>query len=449
MNNAITILDHLHFATPTTEQKNALTGMADFSKKENTDDFMILCGAAGTGKTSIVSAFINYLNQMNVSYQIAAPTGRAARIIGRKSNAVSSTLHSMIYTVVPNKKTGTVSWQLKQNHCAKETIYIIDEASMIPSRPGGGNSLFKSNNSLLADLVAYVKNGNKSNKVLLLGDRYQLPPINETQSNALCSQYLTTTFGWKGKSNMLTEVKRQVEGSVIMMNAVNTRKGIDKNHAKVEIKAPRCSSLSHAAKQYVDDFTTHGEVHAISIGSTHNMNIYFNSAVREKLFGKEALKIECGDLMMVTSNWNRGTNRLFNGDHVMVKDFFPEQMEEIAGLHFMPIKVVNKTLAGAEEEIDDYLLVESLTAPNGQLGEAKENNLRTERFKTNRNFSESGLPEHDRYVGALRLNYGYSITCNKAQGGEWEKVYFNTFFVPNLKFQYTAITRAKTNLVLY
>jgi exodeoxyribonuclease-5 len=159
--------------------------------------------------------------------------------------------------------------------------------------------------------------------------------------------------------------------------------------------------------------------------------------------------LEPGDLMMVTTNWSRNSHRLYNGDHVTIKEIFPELIKEVAGLHFMPVKIVHKNMEGLEEIIEDYLLVESITAKNGQLDFNAENRLRHERFAKNLPFSESGLPEDDKYVGALRLNYGYSITCNKAQGGEWEKVYLNTYHIPGLRFQYTAITRAKTNLVFY
>lgn len=450
MKSTITILDHLHFSTPTTEQRNALLGMAEFSKNQTSDDFMILCGAAGTGKTSIVSAFIGYLNQMDVRYQIAAPTGRAARIIGRKSKTMSSTVHSMIYTAVSNKKTGAVIWRLKQNLNSKETIYIIDEASMIPSAPNNDDaSLFKSENSLLNDLVTFVKNGHKGNKVLFLGDRYQLPPMHEIESRALCAEYLQRTYGWKGKTNLLTKVKRQEDGSQIIVNAIKTRKGIDDGKTEIKLEGYKFSSPWRAADDYVHNFLNNGTEYAISIGATHNMNNVFNKAVREKLFGKNALMLEPGDLMIVTTNWSRNSHRLYNGDHITVKEVFPELIEEVAGLHFMPIKVIYKSIEGTEEVIEDYLLVESIASKNGQLDFNAENRLRHERFTKNRPFSETGFPEDDRYVGALRLNYGYSITCHKAQGGEWEKVYLNTFHLPSLRFQYTAVTRARSGLMFY
>jgi exodeoxyribonuclease-5 len=126
-----------------------------------------------------------------------------------------------------------------------------------------------------------------------------------------------------------------------------------------------------------------------------------------------------------------------------------DAIEVVAGLHFVPIKLKSKSIAGNEEIIEDYLLLESVNNPSGQLLLADEKRLRFERNTKNKVYRESGFPSDDRYVGAIRLTYGHSITCHKAQGGEWEKVYMNEFGIPSLKYQYTAITRAKTNLVRY
>lgn len=91
--------------------------------------------------------------------------------------------------------------------------------------------------------------------------------------------------------------------------------------------------------------------------------------------------------------------------------------------------------------VEDYAVVESLLMPGGKIDHRAENELRNQRYIKNRIFRESQMPGDDRYVGALRLMYGHAITCNKAQGGEWKKVYINTLGIPSLKWQYTAITR--------
>lgn len=449
MKNAITILDHLQFDCPTTEQKAALLGMSDFVKKDNTDDFFILCGSAGTGKTSITTALIGYLNSKSISYNIAAPTGRAARILGRKSKTVNSTIHSLIYNIKTNSDTGQVNFVLKQNDVKDYNIFIIDEASMIASKaPKDLKNLFQSKNSLLSDLIKFVKSGNDLNKIIFLGDKNQLPPINEKVSLALSKEYLVNNFNLKGEAKLLTEVKRQEDGSYILKNATKLREGIDKNNKSVIFEGIKKLSIEDAARNYVLDYLANGEESIISIGTTHNMNKMFNNNVRTKIYGRNAKIIENEDLLLVTQTWKRNGYKLFSGDHVIVKEINLNAIETVAGLRFAQIKLISKNLKGVEEIIDDYLLLDSVLNPSG-LTSKQENQLRHERFKKNKVYRENLNPWDDRYVGAIRMTYGHSITCNKAQGGEWDKVLINSYYMPSLRFQYTAITRSKQEVSFY
>lgn len=449
MNNAITILDHLQFDCPTAEQKAALLGMSDFIKKENKDDFFILCGAAGTGKTSITTALIGYLNSKMINYSIAAPTGRAARILGRKSNTVNSTIHSLIYNVSSNLNTGEVNFTLKENNDENFTVYVIDEASMISTKvKNDTSSLFKAKNSLLSDLIKFIKSGNSNNKMIFLGDKNQLPPINEKESLALSQTYLTSEYDITGTSRLLTEVKRQKDGSFVLKNAVTLRKGIEKGLKQVRLEGIKKQSIANASSDYVNEYLTNGQDSIISIGATHNMNNFFNKIVRNKLYGFKAKIIEKDDLLLISKTWKRNGFKLFSGDHVTVKEIDLDKIEIVANLSFVPIKLYSKDLSGKEEIIDDYLLLDSVLHPKG-LTMKQENTLRHERFRKNKVYRESLKPWDDRYVGAIRATYGHSITCNKAQGGEWNNVLVNSFFMPSLRFQYTAITRAKSEVSFY
>lgn len=449
METTITILDHLQFDCPTAQQRVALMAMSDFVSDTNKDDFYILCGAAGTGKTSITTALIGYLNAKAIHYKIAAPTGRAARILGRKSKTVNSTIHSLIYNVQTNSETGEIKFVLKENTIKDRTIFIIDEASMIASnQQSEEGSLFKSDNSLLKDLIDFVKNGNPLNKIIFLGDKNQLPPVNEIDSKALSGEYLQNKFQLQGKSYLLTEVKRQEDGSLILKNAINIRLGIESNAQKVNLFGVEKKTVSQASNEYVKEFLNNGSESVISIGATHKMNKMFNNVVREKIYGIGAKTIELNDLLIVTSTWRRNDFQLYSGDHVTVLECNHNEVELVAGLHFLPVKLLSKSFQGQEEIIQDYILLDSVLHPEG-LTIANENRLRHERFSKNKAYRESGNPSDDRYVGAIRATYGHSITCNKAQGGEWDKVLINSFFMPSLRYQYTAVTRAKNNLLIF
>lgn len=449
MENVITILDHLQFDCPTAQQRSALLGMSDFVKESNKEDFFILCGAAGTGKTSITTALIGNLNSKAINYKIAAPTGRAARILGRKSKTVNSTIHSLIYNTKPNPQTGEVIFELKENTIKEISIYIIDEASMVSSTVNKEEgSMFTAKNSLLSDLIIFVKNGNPDNKIIFLGDKNQLPPVNETDSKALCLEYLKAKFQLNGTAHLLTEVKRQEDGSYILKNATAIREGIDANFQKVFLHGVEKQSISKASSAYVKEYLNNGFENTVSIGATHKMNKMFNNVVREKLFGNRNNTLETNDLLLVTSTWRRNDFQLYSGDHVTVLEVNSNETELVAGLHFVPVKLLSKSIQGTDEIIEDYILLESILNPEG-LKLEQENRLRHERFTKNKVYRESGNAADDRYIGAIRATYGHSITCNKAQGGEWDKVFMNTFFIPSLKYQYTAVTRAKSSLILY
>jgi exodeoxyribonuclease-5 len=449
MKTAITILDYLQFDEPTSQQRIALLSMSDFVKESNTDDFYILCGAAGTGKTSITTALIGYLNSKAINYKIAAPTGRAARILGRKSKTVNSTIHSLIYNTKANPETGEVNFELKENTVKEISIYLIDEASMVASTiQKEEGSLFTSKNSLLSDLIRFIKSGNSNNKLIFLGDKNQLPPINETDSKALCEEYLKAKFKLNGSSHLLTEVKRQEDGSYILKNAIAIREGIDANLIKVNLQGVERKSIAQASTDYVNEYLNHGFENTVSIGATHKMNKMFNNIIREKLYGSKADTIVPNDLLLITNTWKRNDFQLYSGDHVTVLEVNSNETEYVAGLHFLPVKLSSKSIHGDEEIIEDYILLESILNPEG-LKLEQENRLRHERFSKNKVYRQTGNAYDDRYVGAIRATYGHSITCNKAQGGEWKKVFINSFFMPSLKYQYTAVTRASESLILY
>jgi exodeoxyribonuclease-5 len=449
MENNITILDYLHFDCPTAQQKEALLGMSTFIKSDNKDDFYILCGTAGTGKTSITSALIGYMNAKATHYKIVAPTGRAARILGRKSKTLTGTIHSLIYDVKTNSETGEIIFALKENPVKELSIYIVDEASMVgATMQKQEGSLFSSKNDLLSDLIRFIKNGNANNKIIFLGDKNQLPPINENDSMALCANYLREKFEMNGNSYILTEVKRQEDGSYILKNAVAIREGIENNSSKVQLQGVEKISIGQAAISYVSAYNISGYETVISIGTTHKMNSMFNKNIRAQLYGMNNKTIEKDELLLVTQTWRRGDFQLYSGDHVVVTEMNLNEMEVVAGLHFLPVKLTSKNIHGTIEIIEDYLLLESILNPEGLKAE-QENRLRYERFQKNKVYRETGNAADDRYVGAIRAAYGHSITCNKAQGGEWDKVFMNSFFIPSLKYQYTAVTRAKSSLVIY
>jgi exodeoxyribonuclease-5 len=435
------IFKHLHFSHPTKEQETVLKAMESFIEEKDPYDFLVLCGAAGTGKTSVTAALIGYLNSLGKPYKISAPTGRAARILGRKAKTTTSTIHSMIYSPKSDNETGRVTFKLKIGYNSKPTIYIIDEASMIPKDVDKEVGLFEVEKGLIFDLIGYIKKANVNNKIIFLGDHYQLPPIGEQQSYALNKDFLEQTFNLKGSAYLLTEVKRQDDGSYILENATEIRNAIDNKKASYPIQGLQSRNIYSAADNYAKGTKEDGLENSVAIGVSNKANQFFNDLVRERIFGKAKKVLEIGDLLMVTQNWFRNGIQLYNGDHVELLNVDWNIQEQVAGLHFVAIKV-RLLFAEKETVVEDFAIVESLVSLGGKIDSTLENELRRQRYIKNKIFRESNMPGDDRYVGALRLMYGHAITCNKAQGGEWKKVYINTMGIPSLKWQYTAVTRA-------
>lgn len=439
------IQDYLHFSQPTKEQVSTLTAIEKFVSTENQDDFLILSGAAGTGKTSIISALIGLLNATEIRYKVAAPTGRAARILGRKSNTTASTLHSLIYNASENENTGKVAFKLKEPAAKDYTVYIIDEASMIPKNKGETTSLFEAERGLLFDLLEYTKAANVSNKILFIGDRNQLPPVNEKESFALNIAFLESTFNLKGSEHLLTEIKRQEDGSYILENSKEIREAIDNRKNIAPIRGHRSKSIYDAADNFVRDVRKDGLENQVAISVSHKANKFFNDLVRQRLHGRAKKILEIGDLLLVVQNWRRNAQNLYNGDHVKLVEVDLDNVDVVAGLHFVPITV--EILFGETQEfVEAFAILDCLVEPGGHLDFEKWKALRHERYTKNKIYRDSKLPGDDRYVGALQLVYGNAITCQKAQGGEWEKVYINTLGIPSLKWQYTAVTRGKSEI---
>ncbi len=445
------MLDLLHFAQPTVEQVSVLHALEGFVDEKNTDDFMVVCGSAGTGKSSIMNAVVLYCQQNKTRVQIAAPTARAARLIAAKTSDTATTLHSLLFTVSTKPDEAPIHFTLKKDKEEDYTIFIIDEASMVNSQVTRNHEdeLFNCNIAILNAIYSFVKSGNPRNKVIFVGDRYQLAPVGETESNALYADYLKSRFKWKGEVHELTIVKRQESDSYILDAATALRNRMIAQTIMPIINVPKVGNVFNAAQLYVADLHQYGPNKVVAIAATHKQNRFFNNQVRTIRFGSAAQKVLPGDVLTIKRNWKRNGVTLYNGDMVIVKEVHYEQKELIAGLTFVPVLLRAKNEKNEEITIADYLLLDTIDFRLGSLGIGKENPLYAERNRKNKTYRQSGNVEDDRYLGALRTTYGYSITCNSAQGGEWDRVYLNTFFIPTPRWAYTAVTRAKEVLLKF
>ena len=220
------------FCKPSEEQKRILDQIVRFIDDPQ-QDFFILSGSAGAGKTTMVKALVEFMRKEFISFKLLAPTGRATRVLSTKTQHKVSTLHSFLYNAVESmddlSKIIRIEFIPKEKEVEETTIYIIDEASLISD--GINNSdAFISKASLLYDVVQWLYKSPEGSKIIFVGDEYQLPPINEAYSPALSKEYLENKFKLKGSKAVLTEVFRQNESSYIYKNAALLKIAIDKNN---------------------------------------------------------------------------------------------------------------------------------------------------------------------------------------------------------------------------
>ena len=443
-----TIFDYLPFA-PTTEQARFLFEIEEFMASG--EDVFLLRGSAGTGKTSVAKAVVDSLTAQQIPCFLSAPTVRAARVIGRKTGRDARTMHSRIYQIDPQDD-GRVLTTLKTNDDRLPTLYIVDEASMISDRVTADDK-FVAAEGLLSSFIRYVKSGNARSKMLFIGDVYQLPPIGYATGQtppALSMPYLCQRFGLTGRMLELTDVQRQAAGSSILRSATSLRDAM-RLGAAWRIESEQFWGVSGAVSSYARAFDPRRLDAVAYIAPYHKAINGFNGAVRAK-FGLADNTLTVGDVVVFCQSFVGTEHTAFNGDFGTVVEL-EANTERFGGLHFQQISVELTDERGEIRRVSGKVCLEFLQTEKPELDLETSKTLYSEVMRTDQAFRESPYkqPHLNPYLGAMRLRYGYGITCHKAQGSEFGTVLLNTWTPPggtaNLNYLYTGVTRARERLI--
>ncbi|HEX9980105.1 MAG TPA: AAA family ATPase [Flavobacterium sp.] len=447
---------------PTSKQDAFFREISNFLTDSQTDSIFVLKGYAGTGKTTVISTIVNNLHEINRKYVLLAPTGRAAKVIANYSEKPAFTIHKKIY--FPKKSSGGgVSFTLQPNK-HKNTVFIIDEASMISD--ASNDSKLYANGSLLDDVISYVYSGSNC-KMILLGDTAQLPPVNLDISPALDTEMLAMHYDKVVKSIELDEVMRQEENSGILINATELRELL-KDDFIPEMKF----SLSGFKDivRLVDGYDIQDAIHsaysnygleetAFIVRSNKRANQY-NQQIRSRILDKES-ELSVGDFLMVVKNnyfWLKETDEagfIANGDIIEVLELFG--IHEIYSFKFAKVKV---RMVDYPKQIpfETVLLLDTLVSESPSLTYEESNRLYQEvmlDYDNERSQYRKFLKvKENEYFNALQVKFSYAITCHKSQGGQWNTVFIEQPYLPDgidrdyIRWLYTAVTRAKDKLYL-
>ena len=456
---------------PTQEQAHALEVFAEFLTDRDPHAVMILRGSAGTGKTTLSGAIVRTLKEIRQKVMLLAPTGRAAKVFSLNSGSPAYTIHRRIYR---EKSFSGVEGQFNLNdNLYTDTLFMVDEASMIANMGLGGMSF--GSGCLLDDLVHFVYQG-RNDRLLLIGDKAQLPPVGEEESPALHAAMLEG-YGLKVYECDLNEVLRQSEESGILYNATMIRQMITHDDItqlpKIhfagysDIKPMPGAELIEAL---ADSYHHVGLDDTIVVTRSNKRANIFNQGIRNMVLDREE-ELSQGDILMIVKNnyyWmeeeRKSNNKLqsneipaflANGDRAKVLKV--RRRIDLYGFRFATLLLQFPDYGNYE--LEATVLLDTLTSEVPALTHEQQEQLfhqieedyqdiplKTDRMKAIR---------QDQFFNALQVKFAYAVTCHKAQGGQWAHVYVDQGYMTDdmlnpdyIHWLYTAFTRATEMLYL-
>lgn len=446
---------------PTLGQEKAVKFLADFLFSRQSDSVFLLKGYAGTGKTSLIGALVKTLDQLQQKCVLLAPTGRAAKVFSHYAQHPAYTIHKKIYRQ-RNFSNDLDNFSLDDN-LHQHTLFIVDEASMI-ANDGLAGAVFGTGR-LLDDLIQYVYAGTGC-RLMLIGDTAQLPPVGEEESPALSADKLRG-YGMEVYEAQLTEVVRQMHDSGILWNATELRRYISEENfltlpsVRVEgFPDIRMVSGSELIEVINDCYGQAGMDETIVVCRSNKRANIYNKGIRNTILFRED-ELNSGDLLMVAKNnyfWTEGCKEIdfiANGDIAVVRRV--RRVREAYGFRFADVVLAFPDYDGMELEVKlllDTLHTETPALPKelndrlfySVLEDYADITVKRERMKK---------MKADPHYNALQVKYAYAVTCHKAQGGQWKRVFLDQGYMTEdmltpdyFRWLYTAFTRATEILYL-
>ena len=446
---------------PTEKQEKAIECIADFLFKPENDTLLLLKGYAGTGKTTLIGAVVRTLSEMRAGYVLMASTGRAAKVFSRYSGFSAYTIHKKIYRQ-KSFSNDLDNFSLNDN-LHKNTLFIVDEASMI-SNDGLTGASFGSGR-LLDDLIEYVYAG-QGCRLLIIGDDAQLPPVGEDESPALSAEVLSG-YGLDVTECILTEVIRYSGRNGILSNATMLRERMAADDiydlpvltlkGYEDISSIPGSELIEAINSSYNEV---GMDETMVICRSNKRAYLYNKGIRNTILYREE-ELSTGDILMIAKNnyhWTADCKEMdfiANGDIAVVRRV--RRTQEMYGFRFADVVLSFPDHNDIEFELK--ILLDTLHSDYPSL--SKEDNDRLfnavmEDYSdiTNKKERMKKLKE-DSFYNALQVKYAYAVTCHKAQGGQWKRIFIDqgyitedTFTPDYYRWLYTALTRASEKLYL-
>ncbi|MEG1738180.1 MAG: AAA family ATPase [Odoribacter sp.] len=437
-------------------QKMAVELFAHFFFAREEEGVFLLKGYAGTGKTSLVAAIVNTLLALEYKVVLLAPTGRAAKIFSGYAGQPAFTIHKKIYRQKAATD-GEGMFNLGFNGGA-DTLFFVDEASMISNVSNDGNF---GSGCLLDDLVEFIYNG-KNNRLVLVGDVAQLPPVGLDISPALDRNELEAAYHFSVSEVHLTDIMRQAEKSGILYNATQIRNLIGTNALSPALNVTHFPDVFRiTGENLLEEIDTcygkYGEEETIVVCRSNKRSNRFNEGIRRTILYREE-DFCSGDRMMIVKNnyfWGANYDKIdfiANGDMATV--LRAGKRTDLYGKHFVTTTL---RIDGYEEDLTAQVMLDTLTSdyPAMTYEESKDfyRNIEADYVDISSRRKRFEKIRENEYYNALQIKFAYAVTCHKAQGGQWDAVFIDQGWLTEdmqndeyWRWLYTAITRARQRL---
>ena len=446
--------------TPTPEQDHALDVFSMFMTDREEHVVMILRGSAGTGKTTLAGAIVKAMMTLKQKMILLAPTGRAAKVFSLHAGHSAYTIHRRIYR---QKSAGDLSAFNLNANLNRDTLFIIDEASMIANQ-GYGDSAFGSG-CLLDDLMQFVYNGQNC-RMLLIGDKAQLPPVGEEESPALMAGVLKV-YGMRVYECDLNQVLRQSEASGILWNATMIRQMVTHDEMtqlpKIHFKGYadiRVVPGDELIESLATSYSRVGMDETMVITRSNKRANIYNQGIRNTVLDRDDELCRGDQLMIVKNNyfWTEGSKDIpfiANGDIAVVQRV--RNVHELYGFRFAEVTMQFPDYDNYE--LTATVILDSLTTEAPVLTHEQQEQLYNAVIEDYADIPQQAerikKMKSDRYYNALQVKFAYAVTCHKAQGGQWAHVYLDQGYMTDdmltpdyIHWLYTAFTRATEKLYL-
>lgn len=442
----------------TAGQLKLFNTMDNFLDPNHHSDVLILRGYAGTGKTSVLPSLVQVLPLFNYKYMLMAPTGRAAKVMSGYTKRSAFTIHKIIFKQVADPGSGQLRFKRLKNYNHK-MVFIVDEASMLSEDDSFGQS------GVLSELMQFVFE-HPSNKLILIGDTAQLPPVGQENSVALDPGFIERSFKKEVLEVELTEVMRQQLESGILINATKLRNQLRHEEVVIAFETRNFKDVFRMSGEKLEDglrysYDKYGPEETVVVCRSNRSAVMYNKHIRMSIMYRQD-EIEAGDhLMIVRNNYfyippNAPSGFIANGDFVWVKKLV--STEEMYDFRFATLELQLLDVPDAEpfeaKVILDTLHTNTPALTPEQNKALYYNVLEDYQDITDKKVLNEKLRE-DPYLNALQIKYAYAVTCHKSQGGQWKSVFVDQGYITDellnkeyIRWLYTAVTRATDELFL-